>query len=184
MRILGRASLTLALALAGLTLTVVPVGAQVATLQSPRSEPSASPPPDRDQLGAQDALLEYARCMRAEGIEMADPQFDANGTFSGGLGKDASSGVDAKSDGFQLANEACNLILVVTKPALDPELQAEQLERQLAYAGCMRSEGVEMADPGSSGGFGVGSAKLDKAAPEFGAANEVCSELLGGTTGK
>ena len=77
--------------------------ANVATLGSGATAGTtvASTPAD-----TQESLLSYAKCMRADGVEMNDPTFDANGNATGGgFGRD--SGIDPRSDAFQTAQEAC-----------------------------------------------------------------------------
>jgi hypothetical protein len=59
---------------------------------------------------AQDKILAYAACMRTNGVNMADPTFDANGNMTGGgLGRD--SGVDRRSTAFQTAQKACGSLI-------------------------------------------------------------------------
>jgi hypothetical protein len=58
-----------------------------------------------DQQRFKQQALANARCMRAHGIDMPDPTFDANGRAS--LNFDKGSGVDPNSAAFQAAQKAC-----------------------------------------------------------------------------
>jgi hypothetical protein len=59
-----------------------------------------------DQAAFQDAMLEYARCMRDEGIDMPDPDFSVGGGFIG-----SATGIDPNDSDFQAADEVCRPIL-------------------------------------------------------------------------
>jgi hypothetical protein len=152
--------------------------AQVATLGSPAPEASAapaSPAPD-----GQEALLAWAACMRESGIEMEDPRFGLDGELIGGLGKDGTgSKADTKSPEYQLASEACADSLTAFKAPPDPEQQAKRAEQQLAWAACMRDEGIDMPDPNPDGSYASYDWKLDPKGEEYSAASEICREATG-----
>jgi hypothetical protein len=101
-----------------------------------------------DDPAFQDAMLEYAQCMRDHGIDMPDPTFDDDGhvTLNGGGPKDRGS---ASDDAFEAADEACRSILEDAAPdiSLSPEEQAEMQDQMLAMAQCMRAKGHDMPDP-------------------------------------
>ena len=61
------------------------------------------------KVNTQEALLAYAACMRDNGVNMADPTFDANGNPTGGGfgGGGANSNIDRRSTAFQTAQKAC-----------------------------------------------------------------------------
>ena len=148
--------------------------AQVATLGTPPPDSEASAAP-AEELSSEDSMLAYAACMRENGVETDDPQFDINGdliskpTFDKGK-------VD---EVFQAASEVCGDLLLALKPALDPALQAEQTENALRFAACMRDQGLDWPDPASDGSKFTGSEiKVDKGSPEFAAAFEVCGDEL------
>lgn len=64
-----------------------------------------------DQAAFQDAMLEYAQCMRDEGIDMPDPDFSAGGGFIG-----AAEGIDPGDPDYQAADEVCRSILEEVRP--------------------------------------------------------------------
>lgn len=66
---------------------------------------------EEDQAALQDALVEYAQCMREHGIDMPDPDFSGDG----GVLQQIGDGVDPDSSEFQEADEAC-------RPALEDAL--------------------------------------------------------------
>jgi hypothetical protein len=80
--------------------------AEVASLGST----SGTTPDTTTPVNTQDALLKYAACMRANGVNMADPTFDADGNPTGG-GLGPNSGIDRSSTEFQTAQTACGDLL-------------------------------------------------------------------------
>jgi hypothetical protein len=105
---------------------------------------------ESDQQKQQDAQLAYSQCMRENGVtKFPDP------TSDGGLMIKADSGIDPESSTFKAADEKCQSHL---KGVMDagsgpsPAEQQEQQEKLLAFAQCMRDNGVDMADPTFDGG--------------------------------
>lgn len=105
-------------------------------------------------------LLAFAKCMRDNGADFPDPQFDADGRpqFSG----DRSQFDKLRNDpNFQKADKAC----ADKRPMsggnfnMSAEEQANMKENLLKFAACMRKAGIDFPDPtfGSDG------------RPEFGA---------------
>jgi hypothetical protein len=86
---------------------------------------------------AQDAALDYARCMREHGVDMADP-------VNGRLELKTKRGDQRK---MEEAQKACRHILEDAMPPLSEEQQAEMREAALDFAKCMRDHGVDMPDP-------------------------------------
>lgn len=112
----------------------------------------------------EDKILAYTACLREQGLDVADPTFEADGTMSGGFfGPD--SGLDPGSGEFQAAQEVCGgLIEGVTLGGrgngnFDPEAMQEAT---LAYTECLREQGLDVDDldfnaqGGPGGGAGVG----------------------------
>jgi hypothetical protein len=70
-------------------------------------------PSAAEQAKVQNAMLDYARCMRAHGVDMPDPKFSGAGggaTFQfGGPGKKGgSTGPNPESPAFKQADRACH----------------------------------------------------------------------------
>jgi hypothetical protein len=118
--------------------------AQVASLGSTTgTTPDSTVPVD-----TQDALLKYAACMRENGINMADPTFDADGNPTGG-GFGPGSGIDPRSDEFQKAQTACGDLLQGVqfggrgRGGIDREAIQNSLND---FTACLRDEGLDVDD--------------------------------------
>lgn len=103
--------------------------------------------PDEGEF--QDAMLDFARCMREHGIDMPDPEFDGEG---GGVmigGRPAEPGTGPSEDEMAAAHEACQPIMDEVAPdiQLTPEEQAQMQDDMLAMADCMRGKGWDEPDP-------------------------------------
>jgi hypothetical protein len=164
----------------------------VATLDDPEASgsPGASP---SATLNPQDAFLAYAQCMRENGIDMPDPQVSEDGsgetrvTISGGEGP--SNGGAADKATFEKADTACRHFLAsVTQDGNGFQMSAEDQDKMLQFARCMREHGVDMPDPDFSGGGAIikggpgddGPGAFDPDSDEFQAAQEACQSLLPG----
>ena len=129
--------------------------AQVASLGST----AGSSPPSTAAANTQDALLKYAACMRENGVDMADPTFDADGNPTGG-GFGAGSGIDPQSDAFQTAQTACGDLLqgVALGGGNRPDFSSVQTSLS-DYTACLRDQGLQVDDitigtPGANGNGG------------------------------
>ena len=143
---------------------------------------------DASEADAQQAMLDFAACMREHGVDMPDPQFngDGNGTFTvgGGPGGDGNDVDKAKLDEAQ---KACQPYLDKVKsnaPPMDPAKIEEEKQKLLAFAQCMRDHGIDFPDPQIStdgGGLQVqmGGPGMDANSPGFKEANEACSKDAG-----
>ena len=162
----------------------------------------------------QTAFADYAKCMRGEGVDMPDPQVVKLGGSTNGqqtqtinadsatAGTGPSAGVtgggpniNPNSDEFKAADKKCKPILdsAVGQIKIDPAVQAEQRKQMLAFAKCMRGQGLDFPDPTfqdggvsiqvSSGSASNGSNGIAPDSAAFQAANKVCGKLLGNTGG-
>jgi hypothetical protein len=139
------------------------------------------------------AMLDFAQCMRDHGVDMEDPAADGNGSFQmmrpsgGGEGGEFEPG---DREAMQTAREACSQYLEGIAKSFERPDMTEMQDLMLQYAACMRENGVDMPDPdfsdtGESGGQGPGSrlgfdtGDYDKDDPVFQAANEACQEVFG-----
>jgi hypothetical protein len=104
-----------------------------------------------DEAEFQDAMLEYAQCMREHGVDMPDPEFDGEGGVMMGAGPGGEDGAptDSEQQAFEAADEACKPILDEVMPDQDltPEQQAEMQDQFIEVAQCMREKGHDMPDP-------------------------------------
>lgn len=97
-------------------------------------------------------LLTYAKCMRDNGVDFPDPQFDSNGRpQSNRQGRQAGQGFAGLRDNpaFKKARTACD----AKRPAFTgqfqptPAQQAQTRKNLLKFAKCMRGKGVDFPDP-------------------------------------
>lgn len=136
------------------------------------------------------AMLDFAACMRDNGVDIEDPTVDADGNVQFGGFRGAGDGtVDRET--MQAAREACQgeldgVTLGFRGQAPD---QTELQDMFVEYAACMRENGYDMPDPdfssfgpGGDGQPGQGGgpfAQIDPDDPGFAAAQEVCQDILG-----
>jgi hypothetical protein len=95
------------------------------------------------QAEFREAALDYAKCMRENGVDVPDPQFEGDG---GMLMRGPRSGADGPA--VRQAEEECRKHLEkIEPPELSDEQQQEMRERALRYAQCMRERGIDFPDP-------------------------------------
>ena len=157
--------------------------AQVATLRTPGPDAAPSEAP-AEAVDGEEAILEFVSCLRDNGLDLPDPQFGPEGVRFADPAIMAS--VDFRSSEFLDAMEACQQYLEALQPEIDPEQQAEQNEQILAFAECMRREGIDFPDPDPVRGMTMGSMRgpdgelrIDPFSPEFQEASGVCTAELG-----
>jgi hypothetical protein len=132
------------------------------------------------------AQLAFAKCMREHGIDMPDPKPAAGGgpsrvTFSSKAGDGGPQKLDA-------AQKACQKHMRAAAPELSPEQEQKLRDAALAFARCMRSNGVDMPDPTFEegggvlikvgGGPGKGKDRGPAGNPRFKAAEAKCRRLM------
>lgn len=138
---------------------------------------SASPSVDPE-----DALAEFAECMRENGIEdFPDPTIDEDGGISidvGGEGRPS----EEDRERIDAAMEACQDLLPQSEgPRISEEDQAAFQDALIEYAECMREHGIEdFPDPEftEGGAFQEIGEGIDPNSEEFQAADEACRPAL------
>jgi hypothetical protein len=121
----------------------------VASLSGKSSKSSGSQSTKQSAASLRTQLLAYAKCMRDNGVDFPDPQFDSDGRpqfnrQNGGAFADLRNNPD-----FAKARTACES----KRPdfagqfQLTPEQQAQARKNLLKFAKCMRSKGVDFPDP-------------------------------------
>ena len=139
---------------------------------------------------AEEAILAFAQCMRDNGVpDFPDPSMDASGNlnlFGGGGRGDLGVDRDTLSAAF---DECASLIEGIVQNFRNTDL-SELEDTFLEFAECMRDEGIDMADPDFSGGFGPGAGgrgglfgDVDPQDPAFQAAAEECQGVFEGGFG-
>jgi hypothetical protein len=106
-------------------------------------------PRDRALEGA----LRFARCMRENGVDVPDPQAGGNGLVRIGPGPGSGGGGPNPDDpAFRAAEGKCGKHLEAGGEARR-SMPPEHRDAFVAYARCMRGEGVDMPDPDPKGGL-------------------------------
>ena len=86
------------------------------------------------------AARNWARCMRQHGINLPDPQLTADG-----IGQQLPSPAEVNSPKFKAAEQACRQYQLGDDQSRPPSAQERQ--RALAFARCMRQHGINIPDP-------------------------------------
>ncbi|PZG00807.1 hypothetical protein [Micromonospora endophytica] len=113
--------------------------------------------------------LEFARCMRENGVDMPDPGGDGGSRFQFNGDVDRSK--------LQAAMEKCRELM--PNGGQPPQLDAQQLEQMRAMAKCMRENGVaDFPDPAADGRIQIDrdAFRFDMDDPTFQAAMEKCRQ--------
>jgi len=135
------------------------------------------------------AAVNFARCMREQGVDMPDPTFDDNGDATVGF---APGGGDVQEAGagdatFTQADKACRHHMDGVAQGGFAKPDAKMQDNALKFARCMRDNGVpNFPDPDFSDGGGVikvGGEGLDPNSPALESAHKACQSLLGGPPG-
>jgi len=144
-----------------------------------------------DAASREKAFLEFAQCMRDNGVDMADPQFNDDGMpeFGGQGGGPPGGGgpaFDPNDTTFQAAQEACRSKLegAFGDMQMSAEEQAQMQDQFTKFAQCMRDNGVDMPDPQfdssgrpqMGGGQDGGSFRPDPSDPKWQAAQQACQD--------
>lgn len=128
------------------------------------------------EADAEQAQLDFARCMREQGVDFPDPQPDENGDLRF---QPPADGLDDPA-AFQDAAQECQEYLEAVQPDLSREDQSEFQDAQLEFARCMRDEGVDVPDP-QAGQVGPGAlGDIDTGDPAVQAALEECQPVIQG----
>jgi hypothetical protein len=134
-----------------------------------------------------EGALKYAKCMREHGIDMPDPQR----VGSGGIKQTMKGGPGSKAK-MDAANKDCQKYQQIGGGrAPSAAEQAKAKDAMLAYAKCMRDNGVDMPDPkfsnsgggvtfqlGGPGNKGGSTGGPNPDSPTFKAADKVCHSKL------
>lgn len=112
-----------------------------------------------------EAMLDFAACMRDNGIDMPDPEGDG--------GMVALPAAGEEDDEMGAALEACEEMLPVDENAPSEE---EQFETDLKLAECLRENGIDVEDPEPGMGLAL---PVDPDDDEHMAAVTSCTEEAG-----
>lgn len=136
------AAALLALAACGTT----PEGNKVASV-SDGAPPGTTAPAAADGLLDEDMMRGFAKCMRENGVDMADPEFDGEGGVS------LSSGGAVDEETMRRAEEACREFMPSGGEMRGPT--PEDMDKLREQVKCLREKGIEVADPDPDNGGGI-----------------------------
>ncbi|MBO0868505.1 MAG: hypothetical protein J2P15_08060 [Micromonosporaceae bacterium] len=142
----------------------------IATVAGASAAGSARPAPTVSEDRQQQAV-DFARCMRAHGVDVPDPD-----PGSGGISIQIQGGGDRSK--VQAARQACQHYL--PNGGEPPSLNPQQLENLRKFAQCMRQHGVNVADPDPANPAIRLPDGLSPNDPAFQAAQQACRSALGG----
>ena len=127
-----------------------------------------------DEITFEEGVLDFAQCMREEGINFPDPTFDIDGNPQ-------FDNVDVENEEeFEEAFTNCEDILRNALPEqfdLDPEVEAALVDASLEFSQCMREEGISNfpdPTPGEFGFFAFRDADIEWTSDEVQEAFEIC----------
>jgi hypothetical protein len=135
---------------------------------APAGSAAATASADREE-----AVRQFAQCMRDNGVDVPDPDPNAPG-----MGFARGGQLDLNNPTFQKALEACRSKL--PNGGAPPSLSPEQLDALRAFTQCMRDNGVEVPDPDPNAPF-LGLARggrIDMDNPNFRKAFDACRDKL------
>ena len=121
----------------------------------------------------EEGVLNFAQCMREEGINFPDPTFDIDGN------PEFDNLEIENEEEFENAFESCEDILRNALPEqfdLDPEVEAALVDASLEFSQCMRDQGIDFPDPkpGEYRFFAFRDADIDFSSEEVQEAFEIC----------
>jgi hypothetical protein len=164
----------------------------IASLQESTTAGDDSSTTTAGAVDPEQAVLDFAACMREHGVDMPDPEINSAG---GGIGFGFTIQGEASDQGpgaaqmqqMQEANEACQHFLEGVVQEFDRPDMTEMQDQMLAFSQCMRDHGIDYPDPVFSEDGGVtlvgpdeGTGGFDPTDPDFQAAQEACQEIFGG----
>mgnify|MGYP001955535750 FL=1 len=126
-----------------------------------------------EEVTFEEGVLNFAQCMREEGINFPDPTFDIDGN------PQFDNLEIENEDEFETAFENCEDILRNALPEqfdLDPEVEAALVDASLEFSQCMREQGIDFPDPkpGEFGFFAFRDADIDFSSEAVQDAFEIC----------
>src|SRR5215469_6371328 len=172
--VIGATAILLAAALLAAACSSSAAGPQVASLGGHHG--GATGPQRLTSAQSDQDMLNYARCMRAHGVNMADPVH-----IPGHAG--LSLVTSASPPPSRAATAACQHFLQPIIQEKNAAMTPARLAALASYARCMRSHDIAMLDPTSTGQVNLGtvpgiSSDFGRNSPQFRAADTACRHLL------
>ena len=126
-----------------------------------------------EEITFEEGVLDFAQCMREEGVNFPDPTFDIDGN------PQFDNLEIENEEEFENAFENCEDILRNALPEqfdLDPEVEAALVDASLEFSQCMRDQGIDFPypKPGEFGFFAFRDADIDFTSEAVQNAFEIC----------
>ena len=144
---------------------IVVEGIQAEDVEPPEADTSIDEP-DADATDTpadqtdEELALAFTQCMRGEGVDLADPVVNADGSvelFRPG----ANSNIDPNDPAVTDAVEVCGDLIAGASFLPGAGLDQSEIEdRLLGFTQCLRDQGFDVDDPDLSGGFTGGPATI------------------------
>jgi hypothetical protein len=123
-----------------------PEGDKVASVSG--GAPTGSSAPAAGDGLDEDKMRAFAKCMRDNGVDMPDPEFDGNG------GVAARAGAAIGEEEMKTAEEACKEFMPSGGEMRKPS--QEDMDRMREQIKCLRGKGFEVEDPDFDNGAAIG----------------------------
>jgi hypothetical protein len=128
-------------------------------------------------------MVKFAKCLREHGVDAETSKgsegkgFGIHITSGGAQGKEGGS-PSGPPPQFKAAQSACKRYAPAAPfESLTPAQKAEEKQKALEFARCMRSHGVEVPDPGPSGVLELNN--INPQSATFEGAQNACHHLMG-----
>jgi hypothetical protein len=158
--------------------------ASIDDLSTETTATTASPSAGDDPATDEEKVLEFAACMREQGIDFPDPVVDSDGNVGFDLTM-LQKLVDVDRDELEKAFEPCAPFLEGVDFGFDRIFDAEFQDDLVAFSECMRANGFDIPDPDFTG-LAEGKPlypQLNLDDPDFEAAFDACRDTLPGIPG-
>lgn len=146
-------------------------------------EPPSAPETPPTTLDQEAAILAFTQCLREQGLDVADPEVDADGNLRPLLRPARPQDIDREE--AAAAREACAEYLDAIALGFERVDRGIIEDLLVEYAACMRDNGVDMPDPGFDDGPGPGQGpgggpfgEIDRDDPAFQEADGVCRSVF------
>jgi hypothetical protein len=156
-----------------LLISALPIAAASLALAACGGGDDGATPSADERAEFREAAVEFAECMRRNGVDMPDPQGGRLTLQQARPGEEAT---------LERAQEACRKHMEDARPPeMSEEQQREFRERALEHAECMREQGIDMPDPTFGEGGGVRmrvEGDVDPDSPAFQEAQRTCADTM------
>lgn len=139
--------------------------------------------PESESIPGEEAVLAFTACLRDEGLDIDDPDIDAEGNLVA-PSMHAIAGETLDIAAVHSAFDTCRGFLDNVAFGMSSEDLTGREDELLAFAVCMRENGYDMPDPDFSGdghtGEGPFGDAIDTDDPDFQTAGKSCEGIVGG----